>query len=131
MFMDFSKVFDTIRHDLIIAQLDAYSFSYDALQYMRSYLTNRKQRVPVNSDLSTWENIIAGIPQGSIRIIVIHDLHQWSFSFRFKFKFKHLCQWQHIICLWLWSVKHKDYNVFWFWLSFKMIWRKLYGSKCW
>ena len=76
MFMDFSKIFDTIRHDLIIAQLDAYSFSYDALQYMRSYLTNRKQRVPVNSDLSTWENIIAGIPQGSIRIIVIHDLHQ-------------------------------------------------------
>ena len=33
---------------------------------MRSYLINRQQRVRVNSNFSTWENIIAGVPQGSI-----------------------------------------------------------------
>ena len=41
-------------------------FSQDALQYMRSYLTNRQQRVRVNSNFNTSENIIAGIPQGAI-----------------------------------------------------------------
>ena len=66
MFMDLSKAFDTIHHDLMIAKLGAYGFSQDALQYMRSYLTNRQQRVRVNSNFSTWENIIAGVPQGSI-----------------------------------------------------------------
>ena len=45
MFMDLSKAFDTIHHDLMIAKLGAYGFSHDALQYMRSYLTNRQQRV--------------------------------------------------------------------------------------
>ena len=32
---------------------------------MKSYLTNRQQRVPINSDFNTWENI-AGVPQVSI-----------------------------------------------------------------
>ena len=66
MFMDLSKAFDTIHHDLMIAKLGAYEFSQDPLQYMRSYLTNREQRVRVNSSFSTWENIITGVPEGSI-----------------------------------------------------------------
>ena len=67
MFMDLSKAFDTIHHDLMISKLGAHGFSQDALQYMRSYLTtNRQQRVRINSNFSTWENIIAGVPQGLI-----------------------------------------------------------------
>ena len=66
MFMVLSKAFDTIPHDLMIVKLGAYGFPQDALQYIRSYLTNRQQRVQVNSNLSTWENIIAGVPQGSM-----------------------------------------------------------------
>ena len=66
MFMDLSKAFDTIHHDLMIAKLGAYDFSQDALQYMRSYLTNRQERVWVNRNFSTYENIITGVPQGSI-----------------------------------------------------------------
>ena len=66
MFMDLSKAFNTIHHDLMIAKLGANGFSQDALQYIRSYLPNRQQRVRVNSNFSTWENIIAGVPQGSI-----------------------------------------------------------------
>ena len=59
MFMDLSKAFDTIHHDFMIAKLGEYGFSQDALQYMRSYLTNRQQRVRVNTNFSTWENIKA------------------------------------------------------------------------
>ena len=67
MFMDLSKAFDTIYHDLTIAGLGAHGSSQDALQYMRSYLTNnRQQRVRINSNFSTWENNIAGVPQGLI-----------------------------------------------------------------
>ena len=49
----------------MIAKLGAYGFSLDALQCMRSYLTNRQQRVRVNNNFSTSENI-PGVPQGSI-----------------------------------------------------------------
>ena len=63
IFMDLSKAFDTIHYNLMIAKLGVHGFSYDVVQYMRSYLTNRKQRVRVSSNYSTWENIIAGMPQ--------------------------------------------------------------------
>ena len=66
IFMDLSKAFDTMNHDLLIAKLGAYGFQEDALVFMKSYFTNRQQRVRVNSSFSIWEKIISGVPQGSI-----------------------------------------------------------------
>ena len=45
---------------------NTYGFSNNALLFMLSYLKNRSQRVSINSSFSTWEEIIAGVPQGSI-----------------------------------------------------------------
>ena len=45
MFIVLSKAFDTIHQDLMIPKLGAYGFPQDALQYMRSYVTNRQPRV--------------------------------------------------------------------------------------
>ena len=66
IFMDLSKTFDTINHDLSIAKLGAYGFQEDALVFMKSYFTNRQQRARVNSNFSMYEEIISGVPQGSI-----------------------------------------------------------------
>ena len=66
MFMDLSKAFDTIHHDLLIAKIGTYGFSQDTLHYTRRYLRNRLQGVRVNSNFSTWENIIPGVPQDSL-----------------------------------------------------------------
>ena len=43
MLMDLSKAFDRLHHNLMVANLGVYGFSQDALQYMRSYLTNRQK----------------------------------------------------------------------------------------
>ena len=66
VFMDLSKAFDTINHDLLKAKLEAHGFSNNPLLFMLSYLQNGSQRVSNNSSFSTWEEIIAGVPQGSI-----------------------------------------------------------------
>ena len=62
IFMDLSKAFDTLNHNLLIVKLGAYGFETDALRYTKSYLINRKQR----ETFSEWEKITTGVPQGSI-----------------------------------------------------------------
>ena len=66
IFMDLSKAFDTLKRKLLIAKLGAYGFERDSLSFMKSYLKDRQQRVRVNNNFSSWEKIIAGVPQGSI-----------------------------------------------------------------
>ena len=63
---DLSKAFDCLSHELLLAKLHAYGFSFAALRLIHSYLTNRKQRTKVNSSYSSWEEILFGVPQGSI-----------------------------------------------------------------
>ena len=66
LFMDLSKAFDTINHDLLLAKLKAYGFSINALDLMCSYLKNRKQSVQINNSFSSTKKVHAGVPQGSI-----------------------------------------------------------------
>ena len=66
IFMDLSKAFDTINHDLPLAKLKGYGFSHNALAFMLSHLKNRSHMVNVNNNFGTWEEMIAGVPQGSI-----------------------------------------------------------------
>ena len=59
--MDLSKAFDCILHDLLIAKLHAYGLSFDAVTFL-----NRKQNVRINNIFSAFQNILSGVPQGSI-----------------------------------------------------------------
>ena len=63
---DLSKAFDCLIHDLLIAKLHAYGFDNNSLKLIYSYLTNRQQRVNINSSYSSWREIQYGVPQGSI-----------------------------------------------------------------
>ena len=80
VFMDLSKAFYTLNHDLLIAKLGAYGFETDALGYKKSYLTNRKQRVRVNKNFSEWERITTDSILGPLLFnIFLNDL---LFSFQ-------------------------------------------------
>ena len=66
IFIDLSKAFDTLNHNLLIAKLGAYGFRNDALLYMKNYLSDRHQRVRVNNSYSDWTKTTTGVPKGSI-----------------------------------------------------------------
>ena len=63
---DFSRSFDCLPCDLIIAKLNSCRFNLTALNLLHNYLTKRKQRTKINYSCSSWEDILFGVPQGSI-----------------------------------------------------------------
>jgi hypothetical protein len=64
--LDFSKAFDTVNHKLLLEKLSILGFQENAVNWLKSYLSDRKQRVKTDNDLSDWKSIINGVPQGSI-----------------------------------------------------------------
>lgn len=66
-FVDLSKAFDTINHEILIAKLSRqFGFSSAAADWVKSYLTNREQRVCVEGVESDFLPVSSGVPQGSI-----------------------------------------------------------------
>lgn len=66
IFIDFTKAFDSLNHQTLIAKLEFYGFRGIALEFLKSYLSNRKQCVAINNNFSSLMNLNAGVPQGSI-----------------------------------------------------------------
>ena len=62
--MDLSKALDFLPHDLTIAKLHVYGLDHDSLRLIRSYLSNRHQRIKLDSVFSSWIQTIIGVPQG-------------------------------------------------------------------
>ena len=79
VFLDFSKAFDTVNHDVLLQKLHHYGIRGSALKWFQSYLSDRQQYVTYNGEESSKKGINCGVPQGSILgpllfIIYLNDL---------------------------------------------------------
>ena len=64
---DFSKAFDRVSHKILLDKLKQIGFSLEAINWFRSYLSQRQQAVmSKNGKCSKWNTVIGGVPQGSI-----------------------------------------------------------------
>ena len=61
---DISKAFDCMNYELLTAKLHAYDFSLESLTFIQSYLSNRIERVKINSSFSEYSNAESGVPHG-------------------------------------------------------------------
>ena len=66
IFLDISKAFDTVWHEGLIFKLKIYGIDGNLLKLLINYLEDRQQRVVSNRQTSSWKNILAGVPQGSV-----------------------------------------------------------------
>ena len=66
LYLDFAKALDKVPHRRLLMKLKAHGIDGMVLEWIRRWLTDRKQRVILNGGTSAWLPVLSDVPQESV-----------------------------------------------------------------
>ena len=66
IYLDFQKAFDKVPHQRLLLKLKVHGIGDSITDWIEQWLTDRRQRVVVDGEVSNWKSVLSGVPQGSV-----------------------------------------------------------------
>ena len=66
IYLDFQKAFDNVPHHSLILKLKSHDVGNSIVNWIEQWLTDRRQRIVVDGEVSSWKSVLRGVPQGSV-----------------------------------------------------------------
>ena len=90
IYLDFQKAFDKVPRQRLILKLKSHGIRNSIINWIEQRPNDRRQRVVVDGEVSSWKTVLSGVPQGSILgpillLVYINDLEVGVTRKIFKF----------------------------------------------
>ena len=90
VYLDFQKTFNKVPLQRLLFKLKVHGIDNYVINWVEKWLTLRRQRVIVDSEISNWKSVLNGVPQGSVLgpilfLLYVNDLEDGISSKVLKF----------------------------------------------
>ena len=90
IYLDFQIAFDKVPHQRLILKLKSPGMGNSIINWIEQWLTDRRKRVAVDGEVSSWKSVLSGVPQGSVLgpillLVYINDLEEGATGKILKF----------------------------------------------
>ena len=66
VYLEFQKAFDKVPHQRLLLKLKVHGIGNDVINWIKEWITHRRQKVIVDGEISNWKSVLSGVPQGSV-----------------------------------------------------------------